>query len=61
MNNKNANNDTDQPVTLVNEANSDAAVFAAGAPAATSVNISPGAHLVSSGIKLNNEIFLKGT
>ena len=58
----NANDVTDQPVTLDNEATPYATVFFSASPVATSASavsdIAPDAHLLSLGIKLDTEIFL---
>ena len=53
MNDDNENKTTNQPVTLKNEATPDAAFFAAA------IVISPYAHLLSSGLKLDTELFSK--
>ena len=53
MNDDNAKKTTNQPVTLKNEATPDAAFFAAA------IVISPYAHLLSSGLKLDTELFSK--
>ena len=58
-----ANNATNQPVTLNNGAALDAAVFYNAAPAYTATPttaIPPDKHLLSSGLKLDTEIFSKG-
>ena len=52
-------NYTNQPVTLDNESTLDAAAFSDAAPA-TSAAIALDAHFISSGIKLDIEIFPKG-
>ena len=69
MNDDAADDATDWPVTLENESTPDAAVFAAAAPAATSAaasaadtaafTIAPDSHFLSSGLKLDTEIFSK--
>ena len=55
-----ANGANDQLVTLYNEATPNAAVFAATAPAVAASVIAPDAHFLSSGLKLDTELFLKG-
>ena len=55
MNNDAANDTTGQPVTLNNESNPDTGVFSVATSA-----IVPDSHLLSSGIKLDTELFSKG-
>ena len=57
------NDATNWPITLENESNSDAAVFATTATnttASATSGIAPDAHFLSSGLKLDTGIFLKG-
>ena len=61
MNNKNANNSTNQPVNLDNESTPDVAIFTAATAAAASASaIVPDARFLSSGPKLDTELFSKG-
>ena len=69
MNDATANDATDWPITLDNEYTPEDAVFDAATTTATSAsttasaadasNISPAAHFLSSGLKLDTELFLK--
>ena len=65
MKNDATNGATNQPVNLDNEDNPDTAVFTAVAPVITSAvsdsTIASDAHFLSSGLKLDTEIFWKGT
>ena len=58
MNNDAVNNPADQSVTI--KATPDTAVFPVAAPSATAVDISPDNHFLSSEIKMDTELFLKG-
>ena len=64
MNDAAANDTTDWPINLNNEATPYNAVFTPATPAVTAATaaaaISPDAHFISSGIKLDTELFLKG-
>ena len=62
MNENTTNDDTNQPITLNNEVTLDAAVFAAAASSTTAAAfaIAPDAHFLSSGLKLDTELVLKG-
>ena len=65
MNNYATNDATKQPLTFDNESNSDSSVFAPTAPAVTASAASaaviyPDDHFLSSGIKLDTEMFSKG-
>ena len=64
MNRNAAKGATNRPITLNNESNLDNSVFSDTAPDATAVvaatDISPDAHLLPSGIKLDTQIFSKG-
>ena len=55
MNNDTVNTATNQPVTINNDATPDSDFFAAN-----DANIAPDAYFLSSGIKLDTEIFSKG-
>ena len=59
MNGDTANGATNRLVTLDNEATPDDDGFTAAAPAASASAIDPDAHFLSSGLKLDIEIFLK--
>ena len=59
MNDDSVNDAIDRPVTLDNEATPDAIFFVVAAPAVTAAAIAPDAHFVSSGLKLDTEIFSK--
>ena len=65
MNNNAANEATNQTSTLDHEATIDAIFFASVAPAATATavvsTISPDDHFLSSGLKMDTEIFSKGS
>ena len=67
MNDDDANDANDLPFTLNNEATVYSAIFVSANPVATSdavataSRIAPGAHFLSSGLKLGTEIFWKGT
>ena len=60
MNNDAVNNTNNQHVAPDNEATPYAADFSAAAPVATAA-ISPYAHFLSSGLKLDTELFSKGS
>ena len=66
MNDDAINDATEQTITLNNEAITDAAVFDTNDPsnpattAATASTIAPDAHFLSSGLKLDTKLFLKG-
>ena len=64
MNRNAAKGATNRPITLNNESTLDNSVFSDTAPDATAVvaatDISPDAHLLPSGIKLDTQIFSKG-
>ena len=64
INDEAANNTTDWPITLNNEATPDTTIFYFAAPTVTAVAttatataISPDAHFPSSGIKVDTELF----
>ena len=63
INDNTANDATERPATLENEATPDTAILSATATATTSAAaaaayvISPDAHFLSSGLKLDTEIF----
>ena len=68
MNDNSVNESNNQPITLNNEATPDASVFSVTAPSVTVIAtaaiedafIAPGTHFLSSGIKLDTELFSKG-